>query len=124
MAISSVANNGKTMLPTVLVEVLGSDRASKQGNALLDSGPQISLICVSVAEELRLKGKDVSLMIAKIIGEEEEMTTKIFHFHVMSLENKASYSVTVMEIPYVSSDISDIKVNEVAKSLGLGEEEF
>ena len=74
MVISSVANNGKTMLPTVLVEILGSDRASKQGNALLDSSAQISLIRLLVVEELRLKGKDVSIMIAKIIGEEEETT--------------------------------------------------
>ena len=99
VAISSVANNGKTMLPTVLVEILGPDRASKQGNALLDSGAQISLIRLSVAEELRLKGKDVTITIAKVGGEEEEMTTKIFRFRVRSLENIASYSVTAVGIP-------------------------
>jgi len=63
-------------------------------------------------------------MIAKVGGEEEEMTTKIFHFCVRSIENKATYSVTAMGIPYISSDISDIKVNEVVNSLGLGEEKF
>ena len=124
VAISSVANNGETMLPTVLVEILGSGRASKKGNALLDSGAQISLIRLSVAEELGLKGKDVTITIAKVGGEEEEMKTKIFRFRIRSLENKASYSVTAVGIPYISSDISDIKVNEVAKFLGLGKEEF
>ena len=84
---------------------------------LLDSGAQISLIRLSVAEELRLKGKDVTITIANVGGEEEEMTTKIFRFRVSSLENKASYSVTAVGIPYISSDISDIKVNEVANSL-------
>ena len=119
-----MANNGETMLPIVQVEILGSDRTNKQGSVLLDSGAQISLIRLTVAEELRSKGKDVTITIANVGGEEEEMTTKIFRFRVSSLENKASYSVTAVGIPYISSDISDIKVNEVAKFLGLGEEEF
>ena len=37
---------------------------------------------------------------------------------------RASYSVTAVGIPHISSDISNIRVNEVAKFLGLGEEEF
>lgn len=121
LVVSSVANNGEAMLPIVLVEILGSDRANKQGNVLLDSGAQISLIRFSVAEELRLKGKDVTITIAKVGGEEEEMTTKIFRVRVKSLENKTSYPVTAVGIPYISSNISEIKVNEVAKFLGLGE---
>ena len=104
LVVSSVANYGETML----VEILRSDRTNKQGNVLLDSGAQISLKHLWVAEELHLKGTDVTIMIAKVGGKEEEMTTKIFRFHVRSLENKASYSVTAMGIPYITSDISDI----------------
>ena len=110
------------MLPIVLAEILGTDRASKQGNVLLDSGMQISLIRSSAAEELRLKGKDVTITIAKVRGEEEEITTKMFRVRVRSLENNASYSVTAVGISCISSNISKIKVHEVVKLLGLGEE--
>lgn len=92
VAISSVTNDREAMLPIVLAEILGIDRASKQGNVLLDSGVQISVIRSSVAEELRLKGKDVTITIAKVAGEEEEITSKMFRVRVRSLENKVSYS--------------------------------
>ena len=98
------------MLPIVLAEILGTERANKQGNVLLDSGAQISLICLSVAEELRLKGKDVTITIAKVGGEEDEIATKMFRVRVRSLENKASYSVTAVGIPCISSNISKIKI--------------
>ena len=42
----------------------------------------------------------------------------------MSSRMRASYSVTFVGVPHVSSDISNIRVNEVAKFLGLGEEQF
>ena len=74
-----------------------------------------------MAEELRLKGKDVTITIAKVGGEEEEIATKMFRVRVRSLENKASYSVTAVRIPCISSNISKIKVHEVVKLLGLGE---
>ena len=75
-----------------------------------------------MAEELRLKGKDVTITIAKVGGEEEEITTKMFSVHVRSLENKASYSVKAVGIPCISSNISRIKVHEVVKLLRPGEE--
>ena len=74
-----------------------------------------------MAEKLRLKGKDVTITIAKVGGEEEEIATKMFRVRVRSLENKASYSVTAVGIPCISSNISKIKVHEVVKLLGLGE---
>ena len=122
MAISSVANDGEAMLPIVLVEILGTDGANKQGNVLLDSGAQIRLIRLSLTAELRLKGKDVTITIAKVGGEEEEILTKIFRVRVRSLKNKACHPVTVVGIPCRSSNIAMIKVQEFVKILGLGEE--
>ena len=52
--------------------------ACKRGNVLLDSGAQISLIRLDTAESLGLEGKNVSITITKIGGEEEEMKTKEF----------------------------------------------
>ena len=46
----------------------------------------------------------------------------MFRVRVRSLENKASYPVTAVGISCISSNISKIKVHEVVKLLGLGEE--
>ena len=97
VAISSVTNDGEAMLPIIVPEILGTNQASRQGNVLLDSGAQISRIRSSVAEELRLKGKDVTITIAKVGGEEEKITTKMFRVRVRSLESKVSYSVAAVQ---------------------------
>ena len=71
LTISSVAGSKQAILPVILVEILGSEIIKRQGNLLLDSGAQHSLIKLSVAEELGLKGKKVTITIAKVGGEEE-----------------------------------------------------
>lgn len=91
---------------------------------LLDSGAQVSLIRLSVAEELRLKGKDVTIVIAKVGGEEEEMTTKIFRVRIRSLENQGIHTVMAVGIPCISSDITKIRLNHVARLFGLREEKI
>ena len=67
LSISAVTTSKETILPVVCVEILGPDTA-KQGNLLLDSGAQVSLIKLSVAKELGLKGKDVTITLAKSVG--------------------------------------------------------
>ena len=71
LTISSVAGRKQAILPVILVEILGSESIKRQRNLLLDSGAQHSLIKLSVAEELGLKGKKVTITIAKVGGEEE-----------------------------------------------------
>ena len=63
-------------------------------------------------------------MIAKVRGEEEERTTKIFHVRVRSSESKDCFLVTAVGIPYISCNISEVGINEVAKFLGQGEGKF
>ena len=54
----------------------------KQGSLLLDSNAQVNLIKLSLAKELGLKGKDVTITLAKVGGVEEELTTKMFRVHI------------------------------------------
>ena len=61
------------MLPTIRAEILGPQNAKKQANLLLDTGAQITLIRTPVTEELGLKGKNVTITMAKVGGEEDEM---------------------------------------------------
>ncbi|XP_068741780.1 uncharacterized protein [Montipora capricornis] len=62
----------QAILPVILVEILGFENVKRQGNLLLDSGAQVSFIKLSVADELGLKGKEVTITIAKVGGDEEE----------------------------------------------------
>ena len=51
----------RPILPVILEEILGSENVKKQGNLLLDSGAQVSLIKLSVADKLGLTGKKVTI---------------------------------------------------------------
>lgn len=54
----------------------------------LDLGAQISLIRMQTSENLGLEGKNVSITITKVGGEEQEMKTKKFKVQVTSPSNK------------------------------------
>ena len=122
--VSSVTTSGETMLPTIQTEILGSHNIKKQVNVLLDTGAQISLIRTTVAEELGLKGKTVTITMAKVGGEENEMETKMYRFRIRSLENHSIHTVTAVGIPSISNDVSVIKLDNVAETFGLGREKL
>ena len=61
-SVTWVTNNQKALLPIVQVDIIGSGCLWRRANALLDSGAQISLIRSSVAEELKLKGRQHNLV--------------------------------------------------------------
>ena len=80
---------------------------------------------MSVADELGLKGKEVTITIAKVGGEEEELITKLFRVRIQSLVSRnVIHTVTAVGIPCISSDITEIKLSHVAGIFGLGEEEI
>ena len=117
--VTSVINNQKALLPSVQVDIVGSGRLLQRANALLDSGAQISLIRSSVAEDLKLKGRDIVITITKVGGQEEELSTKSYQVCVRSLEDRSAHVIQAIGIPSISEDITDIKVADIAKQLGL-----
>ena len=120
LTVSSVIGSKQAILPVILVEILGSENVKKQGNLLLDSGAQVSLIKLSVADELGLKGKKVTITIAKVGGEEEELITKLFRVRIRSLVSRnVIHTVTAVGILCISSDITEIKLSHVAGIFAL-----
>ena len=117
--IASVANNRESMLPIVEVDILG-ESLHKYGNILLDSGAQISLIRLPLAQDLKLKGKDAVVTITKVGGEEEEMKTKVYRVRIRSLEDSSTYTINAVGIPSISDEIAEVKLADIAKSFGLG----
>ena len=122
--VSSVTTSGEAILPTIQAEILGLQNAKKQANLLLDTGAQISLIRTSVAEELGLKSKNVTITMAKVGGEEDEMATKVYRFRTRSLENQSIHTITAVGIPSISSDISVIQPDDIAETFSFGKEKI
>ncbi|CAB4032034.1 E3 ubiquitin- ligase UBR7, partial [Paramuricea clavata] len=121
VGVASVENNTEAMLPVITVKISGKNNRHKQGNILLDSGAQISLICTSTAKNLDLKGKDVSITIRKVGGEEEVLATKVYQVPITSLESGAKFTVKAVGIPHISDDISNINIDEMVKGIGIPE---
>ena len=101
--------NLAALLPIISVNICGSDKLYKRGNVLFDSGAQFSLIRLETAENLGLKGNDVSITITKVGGEEEMVKTKVFKVPITSLHTCKTYSVTAVGMSCTSDDITDIK---------------
>ena len=108
------------MLPIVEVDILGAEGLHKHGNALLDSGAQISLIRLPLADDLRLKGKDAVVTITKVGGEEEEMKTKVYRVRIRSLEDSSTHTIKAVGISSISDEITEVKLVDIAKRFGLG----
>ena len=70
MSISSVTDNQDALLPVITADISGQTGLYKRGNVLFDSRAQISLISMETGESLGLEGKNVSIMIMKVSGEE------------------------------------------------------
>ena len=96
----------------------------KCGNILLDAGAQISLIRNDTAELLGLKGKDISVTITKVGGEEEVMKTKEYRIPVNALDDTRKYSVKAIGIPSIGNDITAVQTWKLANLLGVSKEKI
>jgi predicted aspartyl protease len=122
--ISSVTTKGQALLPTVVADVIGSHKVKQQANILLDTGAQVSLVRTCIAEELGLKGKDITMTIGKVGGEEEQLDTKVYEVRIRSLENRATHVIKAIGIPSISSDTSTVNFDEMAKAFGISKNQI
>ena len=81
------------MLPVITANIFGRENIQKRANVLFYSGAQISLIHQETANCLGLKGKDISVTITKVGGEEEEMKTKMHKVPVSAIDNSKKHSI-------------------------------
>ena len=117
-----MTENSEALLPVISASIGGRNGLYKNGNVLLDSGAQKSLIRIETATSLGLEGKSVSKTITKVGGEKEEMITKVFNVQVTSLDNKKTFPVKAIGIPCISYDIVDIKTKDIIEGLCLKKE--
>ena len=93
----------EVLLPVLQVQIMGT-QITQPANVLLDSGAQITLIRKSLAENFKLKGKDVITTITKVGGEEEELQTKVYEVRLRPKHKGPTYTVTAIGISCISDD--------------------
>ena len=81
IGVASLTNPHETPLPVMTCTIYGQNGFQKDGNTLLDSGAQVSLIREETATTLGLKGRDTSVTITKVGGEEETIRTRFLYHH-------------------------------------------
>ena len=119
ISLASVTSKRDSMLPVIAASICGPNGLYKCGNVLLDSGAQISLIKSEIAENLDLKGRDVSVNIVKVGAEEETIRTKSYRVPVSGIGDTKKYSITAIGISCISEDVKGIHLNSTIEKLGL-----
>ena len=119
--LSSVTTRGQALLPTITAEIIGTRSTKKRANILLDTGAQVSLIRTSVADDLGIKGKDVTVTIAKVGSEEEELETKVYEVRIRSLESRITHVIKAIGIPSINSTVN-VDTDRIAEAFGISKE--
>ncbi|XP_068745150.1 uncharacterized protein [Montipora capricornis] len=122
--IAAFTENQEALLPVISANICGQNGVYKRGNILLDTGAQVSLIRNDTAEVLGLKGKDTSVTITKVGGEEETMKTKEYRVPVNSLDDTRKYSVKAIGIPSIGDDITAVQTSKLADLLCVPNEKI
>ena len=117
VGVALTRENQEALLPVISANICGANKKLyKRGNVLFDSGAQTSLIKQETAESLGLKGKDASITITKVGGEEENVKTKVYKVPVTSLDTRRTYSVTAVGIACISDDVTEIEILRLTRS--------
>lgn len=121
VGVASVNDNGP-VLPVVTADIVGNNGLRKNGNVLLDTGAQVSLIRNETATMLGLTGKDTIISITKVGGEEEVFPTKVYKVPISAVGNGKLFSVKAIGIPEISDSVKPLDLKVIIKQLGLERE--
>ena len=87
--VTMATESKKAIFPVLSVNIGNADGLFKRGNALLDSGAQISLIRQELAETLGFTWKNASVTIAKVGIEGETIKTKGYKVQLSSFDDSS-----------------------------------
>ena len=108
----------EALLPILTAKLIGQ-KGSRNGNVLLDTGSQISIIRQSVANELNLTGHKISVSITKVGGEEEQVQTRLYKVPVKPMNSNQKYVISAISLPCISEDVADVSIAEEANQLKI-----
>ena len=124
ISVATTASPTEAILPVLSANIGSGNGLFKCGNVLLDSGAQVSLIRQETAETLGLKGKDVSITITKVGGEEETMKTKEYNVQLTCSDNNRCFTVKAIGIQSISDEIPAVKTSHLPEVLGVPNTRF
>ena len=119
IGIASLSNQKDSILPVIAANIWRSNEILKPGNIMFDSGAQISLIRRETADSLRLNGRDITVNIVKVGGDEEEIQTKVYEVAVSGMNDSKKYVIKAVGIPCISEDIKGVRVSDLAEQFDL-----
>ena len=61
----------------------------------------------------------MTITMRKVGGEEEEIAIKGYRSPVQSLENQSTHTITAVGVPYLSNDMTNVKVKSIERGFGL-----
>ncbi|XP_030832678.1 uncharacterized protein LOC105444283 [Strongylocentrotus purpuratus] len=112
------------LLPVTIVDVI-SKRTMQQGNLLLDSGAEISLIRKGFAERLKLKGTPITITMVKIGRDEEVLQTLKYRIPIREAgKSTMPIMIDAIGIHCISGDITAVDLGLLSKKFGLKEQEL
>ena len=114
----------EAILPVLAVNIGSVNGLFKYGNVLLGSRAQFSPIRRETADILGLKGKDVSVTVTKVGGEEVTMKTKEYRVQLICIDDNKRYAVNVIGIDNISDEIPKVKTSHLPELLGLQNTSF
>ena len=66
-----------------------------------------------------MKGKNTSITITKVGGDDETITTKVYRVPVCTSDWGHTYSVKGIGITHISDDVTPVQTRPMAKQLGI-----
>ncbi|XP_041463438.1 uncharacterized protein LOC121414350 [Lytechinus variegatus] len=123
----TAVDDDEALLPVLTVDVIGNRRAAStnQGNLLLDSGSQTSLIREAFAEKLMLKGVPITLTMIKVGGTEEVFHTKRYLVPLRECgKSSRPIVISAMSIPCISENIAAVDNEALARRFHLKNDEL
>ena len=124
IGIATTVSTNEAILPVLSANIGSASGLFKCGNVLLDSGAQVSLIRQGTAETLGLKGKDVSITITKVGGEDETIKTKEYNVQLTCIDNNKRFTVKAIGIHGISDEIPAVKTSHLPEVFGVPNTRF
>ena len=121
----ALVESNEALLPLLTVDVIGQQETVKEGNVLLDSGAQISLITDDLASELQLKGVPTNITVKKVGGEKEVLHTHKYKVPIREVNTTGKpILITAVGIPCISEDISAVKLDDLARKFKFRQQDL
>lgn len=124
ITIADTTETSSALMPIITANIHGQDGIQKRANVLYDKGAQVSLVRNDTALTLGLKGKDTSVTITKVGGDEEFMQTKVYRVPVESLDDGRRYSIKAIGIPSINEEVTAVQMSQITELLGLKNEKL